>query len=57
MKDLSMPTKLMRDKLNEELEFSPTQVVSILVQNWVLMNKNLHTKIRKWKQKYARGGK
>jgi hypothetical protein len=33
MKDLLMPTKLKRDKLSEEPKFSPTHVVSILVQN------------------------
>jgi hypothetical protein len=41
MKDLSTPKKLTRDKPSEEPKFNPTQVVSILVQNWVLMDKKL----------------
>jgi len=41
VKDLSTPTKLKRNKLSDEPKFCPTQVVSILVQNWVLMDKNL----------------
>ncbi len=41
MKDLSTPTKLKWDKPSEEPKFRPTQVVSILVQDWVLMDPNL----------------
>jgi hypothetical protein len=41
MKDLSTPTKLKQDKPSEEPNFSPIQVVSILVQNWFLMDPNL----------------